>query len=132
MLQGLDQGDWYSDVPHSDTYHPYRHGLGKWVRKYEYARALWPNERAKTTHHDKVQDKDQSTPGQANSTTNLNPSSTNLNPCIPSIPSTMSGTTSKLNNATKQSSSLPALSCSLKGRYGRMFVIGHMAYHCSS
>ena len=110
MLRGLDQEDWYSDVPHSDTYHPYRHGLGKWVRKYEYARALWPNERVKTTHHDKVQDKDhdQSTAGHASSSTNLNPS-------LPSNPSSMSGSNSKIDNAIKQPSSLPALSCALKG-----------------
>jgi hypothetical protein len=30
------------DVPHGDDYNPYRHGLGKFVRKFEYARALWP------------------------------------------------------------------------------------------
>jgi hypothetical protein len=29
-------------VPHGDDYNPYRHGLGKFVRKFEYARALWP------------------------------------------------------------------------------------------
>ena len=30
------------DVPHTEDYNPYRHGLGKFVRKFEYARALWP------------------------------------------------------------------------------------------
>ena len=98
--------------PPSDAYHPYRHGLGKWVRKYEYARALWPNGRAKTRS---------GTPGDTPSGT---PSNTHSN--APGHVSTGLGSGSGLetglgthkDKGSPPVASFPPLSCALKAVFG--------------
>ena len=99
-------------LPPSDAYHPYRHGLGKWVRKYEYARALWPNGRAKTRS---------GTPGDTPSGT---PSNTHSN--APGHVSTGLGSGSGLetglgthkDKGSPPVASFPPLSCALKAVFG--------------